>query len=373
MFVGGGGAGLSADSIALTPGLAVYNFKPGMLRRFRAAMAGVRQGTGSAIVAAAGDSTDRGQNSAAPAGKAFQQGWPRILSDELARAGIPSSWQNIFGNIASGLVTTSDDRLVYTGTIGQSLSTIGRNFRMTAASSIAFTPIGQVDRLRFGYIQNTGQGTFNWNVDGGANTLINASAAKSVQAVTATPALGTHTLNLIWASGDVSVLFMHGWNSAAREVRVYNWGWPSSATSNWIGTTDNWSPLNALAALEWDRPNLIVLHLGLNDANTPVTADVYETNLNTIITAALVNSDVVLKALTPADVGWAPLSLQAEFLQRQRRTAAARGLPLIDVNTQFGSYALSQPAGYYNDTVHLSAVGYADVGRAVAKFLLMVA
>lgn len=226
MFVGGGGAGLSADSIALTPGLAVYNFKPGMLRRFRAAMAGVRQGTGSAIVAAAGDSTDRGQNSAAPAGKAFQQGWPRILSDELARAGIPSSWQNIFGNIASGLVTTSDDRLVYTGTIGQSLSTIGRNFRMTAASSIAFTPIGQVDRLRFGYIQNTGQGTFNWNVDGGANTLINASAAKSVQAVTATPALGTHTLNLIWASGDVSVLFMHGWNSAAREVRVYNWAPP---------------------------------------------------------------------------------------------------------------------------------------------------
>lgn len=229
----------------------VLNRQP--LPRWQSARAAVKAGSGRARVGLAGDSymASYGADNVAnfQAVNAQDARLARLFTSE----GLPSTYQAAFGGHGSVSLANWDFRVsqgswAY-GDVGSFGGTLGGEFLQSgAAATYAFTPKDQnqtnipVNAFDIYWFRDPTAGGFSWNLNGGADTIINANGVSSLQKTTVTATLGTNTLNLKWNSGAAYIVGVHGYNSLVKAVDFFNLGWTASTAVQWAATNFTWNP-----------------------------------------------------------------------------------------------------------------------------------
>ena len=356
-------------------------------KRWRAAMAGYRNGLSNASVMIVGDSTAFGYstyNSATAAGA-----WPRQWAKLLRARGevvADDAW------FASGGVARRDDldtRFVYSGTLpvvtiggGSGRTCGGYMMRYTVAGGFAYTPVRNVKRFVVYYIKRPTAGTFNINIDGGANTLVtatNGSFAVGSQTIDAA-STGAHTLNMAWASGDYFILGVDAFDTDVQQIKIWNAGWYGASSTDWADGTptlpDQWNPTKLIKNSY--VPSLIILDNVINDWRGAISDATTLANLRAILDQLVVNSDVALMTPNPETSGGTySVASQLAKVKLVRQVAQEYDLPLIEAYDQWvdadGSGTVMNGLGMYADTVHLTAKGYGDKAARVDQAIMALA
>lgn len=341
----------------------LYNWNPQNLKNFRKAIANVRLGVQNAKLAIVGDSISAGTGGGGTPAKYRVNSWPTKLAAYMqAATGITWNADNVFGT-ANLTISAYCDKLVLSGgaTQGAVNTTLGgAQFQLTGAgNTVAFTPTLSADTFDVYSMKTGGTGTFNINLDGGATlasptgTIPGGGLAKT--SVTGT--LGAHTLNCVQSAGTCYVIGIDAYNSAVKQVSVWNISASGALSSNVADATNGYS---AKPALAFYAPDCTILCLGINDWNNAAGPATYYANMDAIIQTALLSGDVILMAPNPSSNALTPLATQQQYVNQLYSLANKYSLPLIDLFARFGSYEQMNPLGYYFDNVHPNNIGYAD-------------
>lgn len=336
------------------------------LPNWRKAVAKVRRGTANARLLCVGDSTTAGYLGSVSTSNGLGA-YPVQLASQLTARGLTANSHNFIGNKnwPSGGLGGNDSRLTTSGSISQTIKSAGGYLmNWTAAGGLTFTPTASVDTFDVWYVQNAA-GSFTINLDGGANTTVNTAGTTNLLKATITGSLGAHTLNLAWVSGTIFILGVEAYNSAAKEVSVLNSGAYGWIASDWNpgSVTSKWQSANAISAIS---PDLTIICLTINDANTPTSESTYKTNLQIIIDAAKVTGDVILMTGVPTS-----RAAQPNIERYMRELAVLNDVPLIDLSARWSNYTTSNALGFYADTTHPNALGQSDVAAAIAAVVAL--
>jgi lysophospholipase L1-like esterase len=341
-----------------------------------AAKAAAAAGTRNAKLLCIGDSLTTGYGaSGVPYAGAEPLSYPAVLAGLLSS--YHGSRENLFG---SHTATTFADLLAYdirlTATTGWGLFGVGSSIGgavLTNASNttgaLNFTPSIPVDTFDIYSPAAIGCDNLTIAVDGGsviATVNLNVSTTLIKTTVSA-GALGSHTVNLkrtVNGGNGVFVSGIVGYNSAVKEISVYNGGWSGSTAANWNDATfPGWSPKPAIPIV---APDLAVIFLGANEILGGVAPATFSTNLQAIITAAKLSGDVLLVTPPPVDTGLASAAAQQAIVDVVYALALTNKCNVIDLYARWGSsYTNSLAFGRYGDGIHASGAGYSDIANAI--------
>lgn len=346
-----------------------------LLPKFRKAIAGVRTGAAFAKVACIGSSYTAGEG-AGTGGNGIPgcrtKSFPAFLATLLNSYDILARNDSFFGSGGTGwLVQAPDTRLVSAAGWVEDVAALGgpciTNFA-TNTLTLAFTPIGSFDTFDIYYIQAASKGTFTVNVDGGATlATINSVGATSLQKATVSCALGIHTINIQrnGTGSNVSIIGVDAYNSATKDVHVWNFGWSGTSTSSWLANTNVWDPINALA---FAAPHLSIMDLSSVEESASTPTATWVANTTTLVTALQAYSDVILTVTRPLGDGTTQATMDA-YTVAIYAFAQANSLPLFDLSYLWTSYSNANSLGYMFDTLHSTAAGYADEAAACRRLL----
>jgi lysophospholipase L1-like esterase len=370
-------AGPAAD-YSLFANRAFYNFKPSNTRNLRKGLARVRAGTGRLNIACLGDSTTAGTGAntgtSGQAG-AYPYAYPALLKSILNSRLATAIDGAVFGQSNGGVVGygTFDTRVTLGAGWGTSIAAIGSLwYNNSTTNAFAFTPTEQVDTAIVWYVRNGTGATFTIDVDGGAAlATVNANGASGFLGQTVTFTKGAHTIN-VKRNGTGTDLYLGGiiaYDSTAPSISVWNWGYHGTTSTTWNSTTNAWSPANAVAAI---APDVVIYGLGINDMGvTDVTT--FKTNVQAIITKALIAGDCIIAIPNPVSTGAHAQSDQDAIRQALLDLACTNDLPVIDRYTELESYTQANANGWMYDTLHPNKLGYAAVASLTAKALVSAA
>jgi len=341
--------------------------------KWRLGLAALQAGTRDALLGFVGDSVTLGFAAGASQNLNRQASAAKQLSDLYVAGGIPSNFQGIFGT-GAGAATIADVDSRISGTGGWAQSASGSLFTAggpvmatTIAGTLSFTPTIPVDKFIIRYPLRTAAnnpGTWNYNVDGGSNTLIDSLTAgtdRTSASVTITVALGTHTLNIVWVSGTANVGSVEAYDSTTKSIRVRNFGWTASTSTLWVGATYNTAPLNELVNLACDG---YVICIQDNDITTSVPLATSQSQLATIITTLKAVGSVFIMSCNPMNTTQASAATQTAFVDMLRGLCTTYDVQYIDGFNQMGGgtgYATfsAAPYSYYADDKHPNSAGQA--------------
>lgn len=369
-------------SVALDPNAATLGIVGGaidgqpimtaaLLPKWRKALARVVSGQGNGRILCIGDSTTVGTGSVAGgAGPGVKNAsYPTLTASLLSGIGLAASSQNCFGDFGYGAnAPTYDSRFVLGNwAFGSPNNMAGQCYTAgaTTASPLSFTPSINTDTCEIYYLTGS-TGSFNANINGGGNTLVNTAGGNGVSKVTITGALGANVYNCLWASGsNVFICGFIAYNSAVKQVHVVNMGRGGGKAGDINGAFPAAS--NHIAAI---APDLTIIQIGINDWTTATSLGSYAASVQTVITGALAVGDCMLSSpiyTNPASVASAA---QTPYTAALQSLAITNGIPFVDTNYRLGGFAAGNANGmYYTDGVHGSALGYADEARNLLKLL----
>lgn len=353
---------------------------PMALPLFTAALEAVKAGTRNARILVVDDSTAQGVGSGSIG---YDQGgsWPHHMAGRLDQLFIPS---------ANGLQTPSaasrpDNR--WTGGAGWSRGgglRIGFGFKNAywsqgpnQSGSLTFNdPRIMADRFDIYYVQYAANppahAMLSASATGGAivdqttaGGIVAGSARVAKITISAATAATTNVVtirNTATTGNPLYVVAIEPWLSTEKKVLVGNAGISGSNTSDWVAQFDantDWASTGAIKAY---APDLTIIGLGINDAETAHNTDpaVYLSRLNTLASAAAVSGDVIFKTMLPSS-GYRA-AREAEYVAAVRGS----GKPYIDIFGRYGSFEFSNAAGFMADELHGNAAGYRDKGYAMA-------
>jgi len=341
---------------------------PGLPRLARA-LARVASGTGDMKLLYIGDSTTYGYgatpNGIGPTLSAAQHlvtaGYPAALGLSVpGHPGLPNVDPRWVAN--TGWTKTANNTATWGGA---NAAWVGNS----PSGTLTFTPGNGYSFDTFDIWYLVGPfGTVNANVDGGPSTLINCNGPPGVAKTTITaPAGSAHVVNLSGVSGGVEIIGIEPSLSTVSKVRVANAGVAGATTAGWT-TTDTtnagYSPLDSIAAY---APDVSLIRLGINDANSlGMPLKTYLANLLVLANTAKATGDVIISSPTPVRPP-AIAAFLAVYAAALPAFCAANGfayIPQFDRWGGLGLYAALNPIGYYNDVLHPSATGYADIATA---------
>ena len=336
------------------------------LKKWRTALAKVRDGQSNAKLAMFGDSTFLGSGSTGvtgyPAG-GRSKGPCVKLADMLNSYFCPAVSHAVIGTGNNASMFTWDSRFVqgagWNFTSLNNVWGISAINNSTTTNNLTFTPSGSVDTFVVWYTTTSGSSrSFNWSVDAGGTTNIDCNVAKSMASVVIPAgAAGTHTLNLARVAGSVYILGIQAYNSATKCVEVLNMGRSGGRASQ--ATSSNTEPWDALNALSTLAPDLTVINLTINEWLNAGTTDAWKINMQQIINVAKTTGDVVLMAGVPSKINQAALAYQSSFAVAAGELAATNDIPFLDVFGRFG--AQESLSALYTDDIHPNGAGYADM------------
>jgi lysophospholipase L1-like esterase len=347
----------------LPPGF--YNFTGSNLSNWRLALAAQQRGSSNAIIGCLGDSTVAGQGAASNelASNAKSLSWPT----QLARLIPNGSWSSVWGDnnimASAGNLRAFDARLnpsswVVDGTVGSG-TLCGGFFHGHPHSSYSFTPTNRIDTIEVWYARSPGRGFFTIDVDGGKPlATINCAGPNSFLKTTTTCSLGFHTINLQRTPTDANDIYLtalRAYNSAIKEVSVYNLGGCRWGSGQFVVNQYPWNTLPAIAAIS---PNLVIFQAGIiNDWDDAIPLSTVTANMTAVITALKsVNCDVILMSGVPSEAGvYASYSTQAVYVANMRSLAYAADVPFIDIWELFGG---SWKSSAMYDSLHPNQIGY---------------
>lgn len=370
-----------ASSAPLASG--VLNLNNANLRKFRAALARVRAGTGRGSIVFVGDSTTAGAGAGSGGAGNYNGAWaktyPRAVAARLATV-FPTSDQSFL--MDQGVANQSiaypayDPRVTMGANWSQTSSGLAGNmFRFTAGAvnNLTFTPTGQFDTIVLYSIRAAGQGSFNVTLDAGtAVGTINGNTNPSITLVTTyTVAKGTHTINIVPVNdGPLNIVGIKTYDSTIPAIDIIQAGLHGATSGGTSSSQNPWSGVPLLGTL---APSLTVLCLTINDSNAGTALATYTTNMQAIITAAAASGDVVLMVGAPSNTTAATDGTLDRYISVLRSLSRTNAIGLIDLKAIWGSYAITNPLLPYNDTLHPGPLGYQDIGSIVATAIARVA
>lgn len=369
-----------------------YNFKASSFLRWSAALAAHRAGVSRAYIACIGDSTTRGvgSNPSSATADLIRRSWPSVLADALnqmpnTKATANSLWcDGFFTLVGGGNLAIADPRVSWeTGwqthptmfvAGGKSLqypnsaSGTGR-FNVDFTVGASGTP--EDDTCDVHYVKFPGFGDLLLTTNDAAEFVASAatSGASGVGKLTGTRsayedtawtiqrAAGTPGVNLIFYG-------IESYKAADKPIGVWNMGASGSLAANWVDDNQPYSFVNVIQSL---APHLCIICLTINDWAADTAEATYKANMQDIIDACAVNSDILLVVGVPSNTGTAPVLRQQAFAGYVRDLAATNDLPVLDLSERWVSQALLPSRGLYYDGLHPSNVGYADVGNLTAQ------
>jgi lysophospholipase L1-like esterase len=350
--------------------LSLYNATPANLRKLRAAIAKARS-TSFARLNFYGDSTIHGSGGDSPYHTHSAVSRLRALFD--AKYGAAGTGVEIPFTPAIG----GDTRWTFAGSWGAaSFGIMGSTTALAsngAGNTVAFAA-PSCDSFTIWYLRASPGGTFNINVDGGADTPVNSNGAFAYQAVTiAAGALGAHTLNIkAPASGS---LYLCGVEATIGTVgvRVSRLGVPGR-TSAEIGAAAATSA-TGWNSLQFDLmpPDVSVLAMGINDWLTQVALATYKAQVQAAITKALTTGACILEVPTPPGAASPPAIPWTSYVTQLYDLADTNDIPLIDMTHRWSDWTTSNaaPMAYYGgDYLHPSGRGYWDITAAFRNVIL---
>lgn len=312
-------------------------------------------------VAFIGDSTFRGQSTGGGTSQAVNS-WPMQLATRLNAVGINAGSNNVWGDggswglgqtIANFLTGDSRVSIANAVTLGSVLSGGGNNFAMAAAAALSFTPQTNCNRADIIWRDGATGRDFNWQVDGGATSLIPSTNVTQFGVNQNLPlgSLGAHTVTLNWVAGSVSILGISAYNDTRKELSLWNWGICGGTSTNLINNTDAAVGRLAILAYASLKPDLALIEGGLiNDWRTSIPVATSKANLTTLVTTVKANGGDVILCTPVFDAGSTGLTAQQQtYVDAMYQVATEQGVGLID-------HRKMSPA--VSDTVHPTAAGY---------------
>ena len=343
-----------------------HNFSSANLANWHAALAAQERGESNAIIGCLGDSTVAGQGATSNelASNAKSLSWPT----QLAKL-IPSgSWSSVWGdnNVTAnaGNLHAFDTRLNRSGWtveyVKASGTLCGGFFHdEPTASAHSFTPTNPIDTIEVWYAQSPDSGYFSIGVDGGPPlATVSCAGPNALLKATAHCTPGLHTINLQRMADTENYIYLTGlraYNSAVKEVSVYNLGGCRWGSADFVVKTYPWSTLPAVAAI---APNLVIFQAGMvNDWNNHVPLPTVTANMTTVIDALkAVNCDVILMSGVPSKATYFPsYDAQEAYVTNMKALSYTADVPFIDVWTLFGG---SWNASAMFDPLHPNQTGY---------------
>lgn len=352
-----------------------FNLKKSNTSAFRSVyLAGAR----NTRLAFMGDSTMRGTDElASPYNSQFGNATPMKLAPLLQAAGINSGANNLFG---SGTTTIADlklrdGRFNHTGAavFGSVQTQGGSSFSFpTAASTITFTPQGNVTDFDIYWRDAALARDFSWAVDGGAPTTIQSTGVSAMRKSTVSAgAAGIHTLTLAWVAGAVEIFGVDAYDSTAgrKEVSCLNWGVNGATTATMVG---NVGPPNGgrLQFITSFPPDLVIGELGIvNSWRNSVSVATAKAEMLQLVQAVKAAGSSFMFLTPPYDGGVAGFTAnQNAYVTSMYEIAVAEDVPLIDIRKKWLSFANQTALGLTGDNVHPTvAAGYPDTAAVILR------
>ena len=266
---------------------------------WRTKLSNVFNGAGDARILFIGDSTTWGAYSAAYPANATSSGWPALMS-RMMPASLPASNASATPQAAG----TTDSRVTLAGAFTQSNLAAGFAhwcYTVNGTGTLTvFTPRDGVIYDSFTIYTQGGQGggTISATATGGTTTNIVQPYSNNVvkTTVTAGSAGTSNAVTLSWVSGtSVQVIGIEAFSSTTRRIRFSNAGFSGSTSGVWTDANTSLSAIKAWA------PDLTIIMLGINDAQSNIPPATYQANIQTIITNAKLSGDVVVMTVVPSD------------------------------------------------------------------------
>jgi lysophospholipase L1-like esterase len=341
----------------------------------------VNAGTGNAKLLCIGDSTMWGLNADGPDGAAP----PIVLAGMLDRLLAPT--QYTFGvppGDQGATVAPGNDARWGIGS-GWGYTTWGFGGKGcfthggTATSTpLTYTPGTNVDTFEVYYMANSGLGSIDISVDGGAVTTVSTGGGSIRWAkATLTVAAGSsHVLSIVKSLNTVFIFGVNAYLSTKKSIHVWNAGLCSSrayASGAQIGWGDTGAG-KSVDGIKFIDPDLTIIQLGINDAQlSPYTATTdWEASIRNIIAACKETGDVILASVIPSDPALnagATVGREQGYRDRALAIAQETGSTYFDLFGRFGSWTAAQAQGFISDQLHLTAAGGADVADAYRKLI----
>lgn len=295
-----------------------------------------------------------------------------------AETGIPNGG-GMLPVVEGADATTGDDRFTFGGTwITQTAASGYYNQirRGSTGSTMSFTSECDAFRLHYLTADSTISDPFTLTVDDGAPVTVDpvigvgmfGSDLVTVQA----GAYGAHTLTMTasaTASRFVFLIGVEALRNASRAVKVSRIARSSMKVSQFIASAFGSSSLPCATTL---APDLAILAFGLNDALEGVTTTAFKAgNVTAIDAFRAVGSDVALMVPPPPNPGLISAPTWANYVTAINELAVDESCEIIDITDRWVSYATS--SSLYFDNVHPNTAGHADIGDALAAFVLSLA
>lgn len=349
-------------------------------KKWRAAFANVRAGAANAKIAFAGDSTLLG---AWAEGVIWAGNRPFCFADlvanRLTAMGINSQKGSIFGdgNMSAANLDLYDTRVVSGTWSAASITGIpgGRTISSTTASvaPFNFTPAGSIDTIETWTVTNAAYQDFEVAVDGGATiSTVDASQAVSILKTTSACALGAHTVNIRKSAANAAqthILGINCFDSTVKAVQCWNMGYASGTSALWGTTTSSvWLAPNLLATY---APDLTVICVGINDWIAAVSAATFKTNMQVLITKALISGSVILVTPPPTDLAYGGMSLanMEALINATFELASENNVPVCDLYSRLENYTSGNALGFYGDQIHMDKTGYHDAVDLLMEYI----
>jgi len=375
---------ISVGTIAASGGIGAFttNVTPGNTSNFRAA---VRANSRNVRVAVIGDSTDRGQSTGVGTAQAVNS-WPNKTADLIQNQGITAGANSVFSDGGSwgqaqtfANFLTGDSRVSGTGAwaLGATKGPGGNLFTSSATGSMSVVFPAQVDTADIYWRDGATGRNFNWQVDGGATTEIDSTNVTQLAKNTISlGSAGSHTITLNWVLGAVTILGIHAYNSARKEISIWNWGICGGTSANMIDNTDTAVGRLAVLSNSLIKPDLIFLEGGvINDWRTSVAVATTVSNLQSLITTAKNNSIDVIIRIPTFDNGVSGLTAQQNtYVQAMYQLANDNNIGVVDIRNKWLSYnnAVSNGWNISSDTVHPAPAGYVDIANVISNLIISI-
>jgi lysophospholipase L1-like esterase len=343
-----------------------HNFTGANLANWQAALAAQQRGKANAVVGCLGDSTVAGQGAASNelASNAKSLSWPTQLAKIIPNGSWSSVWGDNNVSANAGDPHRFDARLDRSGWTVDYIKASGTlcggffHDQQTALANF-FTPTNSIDTIEVWYAQAPDNGYFSIGVDGGPPlATVSCAGPNAFLKATANCTPGLHTINVQRmpnTENDVYLTGLRAYNSAVKEVSVYNLGGCRWGSADFVVKTYPWSTLPAVAAI---APNLVIFQAGIvNDWDNRIPLSTVTANMTEVINALkAVKCDVILMSGPPSEAGvYASYETQEAYVANMKSLAYAANVPFIDVWALFGS---RWKASAMFDSLHPNEVGY---------------
>jgi lysophospholipase L1-like esterase len=346
--------------------LGFHNFTGANLANWQAALAAQQRGAANAVLGCLGDSTVAGQGAASNelASNAKSLSWPTQLAKLIPDGSWSSFWGDNNVSANAGNLHGFDARLNRSGWtvdyIKASGTLCGGFFHdQPTTATHSFTPTNPIDTIEVWYAQSPDNGYFSIDVDGGPPlATVSCAGPNAFLKTTANCAPGLHTINLQRMPNtekDIYLTGMRAYNSAVKEVSVYNLGGCRWGSADFVVKTYPWSTLPAVSAI---APNLVIFQAGIvNDWDNRVPLSTVTANMMAVIDALKsVKCDVILMSGPPSEAGiYASYETQDAYVANMKSLAYRADVPFIDVWALFGK---RWKASAMFDSLHPNRVGY---------------